>query len=87
MAHKSRRTWRKGFKPPVGEVYVRAENPRGELAVYMVSQGEDKAYRARCRGPSFSNIAVVTEASLGLLIADLVAIIGSMDIVLGEVDR
>jgi NADH-quinone oxidoreductase subunit D len=77
----------KGFKPPVGEVYVRAENPRGELAIYMIARGEDKAYRARCRGPSFSNIAVITEASRGLLIADLVALIGSLDIVLGEVDR
>jgi NADH-quinone oxidoreductase subunit D len=77
----------KGFKPPVGEVYVRGENPRGELAIYMIARGEDKAYRARCRGPSFSNIASITEASRGLLIADLVAVIGSMDIVLGEVDR
>ena len=47
----------KAFKPPPGEVYVRGENPRGELAVYMISQGQDKAYRARVRGPSFSNIA------------------------------
>ncbi len=77
----------KGFKPPVGEVYVRGENPRGELAVYMIAQGEDKAYRARARGPSFSNIAVVTEVAKGALIADLVALIGSLDIVLGEVDR
>jgi NADH-quinone oxidoreductase subunit D len=77
----------KTFKPPPGEVYVRAENPRGELALYLVSEGQDKAYRARCRGPSFSNIAVITEVSPGLMIADLVALIGSLDIVLGEVDR
>jgi NADH-quinone oxidoreductase subunit D len=77
----------KTFKPPPGEVYVRAENPRGELALYLVSAGQDKAYRARCRGPSFSNIAVITEVSPGLMIADLVALIGSLDIVLGEVDR
>jgi NADH-quinone oxidoreductase subunit D len=77
----------RGFKPPPGEVYVRGENPRGELAVYMIAQGEEKAYRARCRGPSFSNIGVVTEVSKGTLIADLVALIGSLDIVLGEVDR
>jgi NADH-quinone oxidoreductase subunit D len=77
----------KGFKPPVGEVYVRGENPRGELATYMVSQGADTAYRIRCRGPSFSNIASITEISRGMLLADLVALIGSMDIVLGEVDR
>ena len=77
----------RGFKPPVGEVYVRGENPRGELAVYMVSEGKDRAYRCRCRGPSFSNIAVITEVSEGALLADLVALIGSLDIVLGEVDR
>jgi NADH-quinone oxidoreductase subunit D len=77
----------KGFKPPVGEVYVRGENPRGELAVYMIASGKDKAYRVRCRGPSFSNIAVITEVARGVLLADLVALIGSLDIVLGEVDR
>ena len=78
----------KGFKPPAGEVYVRGENPRGELACYMISAGRsDKAYRARCRGPSFSNIAAITEVAEGLLIADLVSLIGSLDIVLGEVDR
>jgi NADH-quinone oxidoreductase subunit D len=77
----------KGFKPPKGEVYVRVENPRGELAYYVVSDGGDKAYRMRCRGPSFSNIAVITEVARGVLVADLVALMGSMDIVLGEVDR
>jgi NADH-quinone oxidoreductase subunit D len=77
----------RGFKPKPGEVYVRGENPRGELATYMVSQGKDVAYRIRCRGPSFSNIAVITEVAEGVLLADLVALIGSMDIVLGEVDR
>ena len=53
----------------------------------MVTQGDDKAWRARCRGPSFSNIAVITETAQGTLLADLVAAIGSLDIVLGEVDR
>jgi NADH-quinone oxidoreductase subunit D len=77
----------RGLKPAPAEVYVRGENPRGELAVYMVANGEDKAWRARCRGPSFSNIAVITETAEGVLLADLVALIGSMDIVLGEVDR
>jgi NADH-quinone oxidoreductase subunit D len=77
----------KGFKPPKGEVYVRVENPRGELAYYVVSEGGDKAWRMRCRGPSFSNIAVITEVARGSLVADLVALMGSMDIVLGEVDR
>jgi len=77
----------KSFRPAAGEVYVRGENPRGELACYFVSEGKDTAYRCRCRGPSYSNIAVITEVAEGVLIADLVALIGSMDIVLGEVDR
>jgi len=77
----------KSFKAPAGEVYVRAENPRGELAAYMVSDGKPNAYRVRCRGPSFSNIAVITEVAQGVLIGDLVSLIGSLDIVLGEVDR
>jgi NADH-quinone oxidoreductase subunit D len=77
----------KGFRPPAGEVYVRGENPRGELATYMISAGKTEAYRIRCRGPSFSNIACITEVAEGMLIADLVALIGSLDIVLGEVDR
>ncbi len=77
----------RALKPPEGQVYVRGENPRGELAVYLVSRGKDRAWRARCRGPSFSNIAVITEVAEGELLADLVALIGSMDIVLGEVDR
>ncbi len=77
----------KGFRPPPGEVYVRGENPRGELACYFVSEGKDTAYRCRCRGPSFSNIAVIAEVAEGVLVADLVALIGSLDIVLGEVDR
>ena len=77
----------KSFKPKTGEVYVRGENPRGELAIYMISEGKDRAYRIRCRGPSFSNIAVITEVCEGMLLGDLVALIGSLDIVLGEVDR
>lgn len=77
----------KTFKPPKGEVFVRVENPRGELAYYAVSEGAEKPWRMRCRGPSFSNIAVVTEIAPGTLIADLVALMGSLDIVLGEVDR
>ncbi len=77
----------KGFRPKDAEVYFRAENPRGELAVYMIGAGKPEAYRIRCRGPSFSNIACITEVAEGMLIADLVALIGSLDIVLGEVDR
>lgn len=73
--------------PKGSEVYVRSENPRGELAFYIVSDGGKGPYRMKIRGPSFVNIAVLPEISRGYLIADLVAIIGSIDIVLGEVDR
>ncbi len=73
--------------PKGAEVYVRSENPRGELAFYIVSDGGTGPYRCKIRGPSFCNIAVLPEICRGYLIADLVAIIGSIDIVLGEVDR
>ena len=66
---------------------MRGENPRGELAFYLVSDGGNQPYRCKIRGPGFSNIALLPEISRGYLIADLVAIIGSIDIVLGEVDR
>ncbi len=76
------------IRAPKGkEAYVRSENPRGELAFYMVSDGGTGPYRCKIRGPGFCNIAVLAEISRGYLIADLVAIIGSIDIVLGEVDR
>jgi NADH-quinone oxidoreductase subunit D len=75
------------LKPAPGEVYFRSENPRGELAIYLQSNGTQNPWRLRVRGPSFCNIAVLPEISRGHLLADLVAIIGSIDIVLGEVDR
>jgi NADH-quinone oxidoreductase subunit D len=75
------------IKPPPGEIYFRAENPRGELGFYIVSIGEKKPYRCRVRGPSFCSLSVLNEISRECLIADIVAIIGSIDIVLGEVDR
>jgi NADH-quinone oxidoreductase subunit D len=73
--------------PRGAEVYVRSENPRGELAYYLVSTGETTPWRCKIRGPAFCNIAALPEVTRGYLIADLVAIIGSIDIVLGEVDR
>jgi NADH-quinone oxidoreductase subunit D len=77
----------RGWKAPAGESYVATEAPRGELSIYFVSDGGKFPYRVKTRGPSFYNIAVLEEASRGLLIGDLVALIGSVDIVLGEVDR
>jgi len=74
-------------KLPYGEIYFRAENPRGELGFYIISTGDKKPYRFRVRGPSFCNLSVMNEISKDSLIADIVAVVGSIDIVLGEVDR
>ncbi len=76
-----------GIKPPPGEVYFGHENPKGELGYYVVSDGEAHPYRLRVRGPSFVNIFATDTMARGEYLADLVAIIGSIDIVLGEVDR
>lgn len=72
---------------PVGEVYVPCENPRGELGYYIVSSGGSKALRIKARGPSFCNLSITHEVCQEVLLADVVAIVGSIDIVLGEVDR
>ena len=78
----------KKIRPKAGELYFRAENPRGELGYYIVADGvSDIPKRCKARAPSFSNLSVLPEISRGVLIADLVAIIGSLDIVLGEIDR
>ena len=69
------------------EVYFCVENPRGELGYYIVSDGKANPYRVRARGPSFNNLSILTDISKGSMVADLCAIIGSIDIVLGEVDR
>jgi len=69
------------------EAYGVVENPRGELGYYLVSDGKPNPYRVRARGPSFNNLSILREISKGTMVADLVAIIGSVDIVLGEVDR
>lgn len=75
-------------RPKAQEFYVRAENPKGELGFYFICDGKrDIPTRVKARAPSFSNLSVITEISRGVLIADLVAILGSIDIVLGEVDR
>jgi NADH-quinone oxidoreductase subunit D len=72
---------------PKGEVYVPTENPRGELGFYLVSNGQPTAYRCKARGPSFCNLSVTNEICRDILVADVIAVIGSIDIVLGEVDR
>ena len=76
-----------GFKVPEGEVYVAIETPRGELGYYIVSDGSSRPYRVKIRTPSFINLEALETLAKGRLIADIVAIIGSIDIVLGEVDK
>jgi NADH-quinone oxidoreductase subunit D len=76
-----------GFKVPEGEVYVAVESPRGELGCYLVSDGGPKPYRLHIRGPSFVNLQTLPTMMRGGLIADAVAVISSVDPVMGEVDR
>ena len=75
------------LKVPTGEAYVRAENPKGEMGYYIVSQGGRMPYRVKIRSASFSNLSVLPWVLSGALIPDLVAIMGSLDFVLGDVDR
>jgi NADH-quinone oxidoreductase subunit D len=79
--------WTEGFEAPKGAVYLAVESPRGELGVYLESDGGPKPYRIHWRTPSFDNLQSIPLQSKGVLVADLVAIIGSVDIVLGDVDR
>lgn len=72
---------------PAGEVYVRTENPRGEYGVYLVSKGGNKPYRLKMRSPCFCHISALREMTIGEYVSDAVAIIGSLDLVMGEVDR
>jgi NADH-quinone oxidoreductase subunit D len=79
--------WTEGFNPPKGSVYVGVESPRGELGVYLESDGGPKPYRVHMRTPSFTNMQILPYLAKGHLVADLVALIGTVDIVLGDVDR
>jgi NADH-quinone oxidoreductase subunit D len=79
--------WTEGFNAPRGAIYNAVESPRGELGVYLVSDGGPKPYRIHWRTPSFDNLQALPFMAKGVLVADLVAIIGSVDIVLGDVDR
>ncbi len=76
-----------GFTVPVGEVYQSIESARGELGYYVVSNGAERPWRVRVRAPSYVNLSALPEMVEGSLIADVVAVIGSIDIVLGDVDR
>ncbi|HWQ15673.1 MAG TPA: NADH-quinone oxidoreductase subunit D [Roseiflexaceae bacterium] len=77
----------KALRPPVGDAYARIESPKGELGFYLVSDGTDKPYRYKVRAPSFINLTPLADMCRGHKVADLVVILGSIDIVMGEVDR
>lgn len=77
----------KRIKPPAGEAYVVNEGPRGELGVYLVSDGTDTAARCRFKSPCFVNLQALPELARGHMVADIVALIGTLDIVLGCIDR
>ncbi|MDB5900027.1 MAG: nuoD, partial [Ramlibacter sp.] len=76
-----------GFRVPEGESYAAVEHPKGEFGIYIVSDGANKPYRLKIRAPGFSHLAALDEMGRGHMIADAVAIIGTMDIVFGEIDR
>ena len=76
-----------GYCPPAGEVYAAVEAPKGEFGIYLVSDGANKPYRVKIRAPGFAHLSAMDEMAKGHMIADVVAIIGTMDIVFGEVDR
>jgi NADH-quinone oxidoreductase subunit D len=77
----------KRIRPEAGEVYVRTETPKGEMGYYIVSDGTASPYRVKVKSPCFVNLSALPAISRGAMIADVVAILGSIDIVLGEIDR
>ena len=76
-----------GYTVPAGEAYAAVEHPKGEFGVYMVSDGANKPYRLKIRAPGFAHLAALDEMSRGHMLADVVAVIGTQDIVFGEIDR
>ena len=78
---------RRIVRPPAGDVFIRTESPRGDLGVYIVSDGSDKPYRVKVRPPSFANLQALEYMLKDTYIADAVLVLGSIDIIMGEVDR
>ena len=76
-----------GMHVPAGEAYAAVEHPKGEFGIYLISDGANKPYRLKIRAPGFAHLSALDEMSRGHMIADVVAIIGTQDIVFGEVDR
>jgi NADH-quinone oxidoreductase subunit D len=76
-----------GMHVPEGEAYCAVEHPKGEFGIYLVSDGANKPYRLKIRAPGFAHMQAMDEMSRGHMIADVVALMGTMDIVFGEIDR
>ena len=76
-----------GFSIPVGETYASVEHPKGELGIYMVSDGANKPYRLKVRPAGFTHLSCLNELCRGHMLADVVTILSSLDIVFGEIDR
>ncbi|MGA0799492.1 MAG: NADH-quinone oxidoreductase subunit D, partial [Steroidobacteraceae bacterium] len=76
-----------GYCVPEGETYAAVEAPKGEFGIYLVSDGANKPYRLKCRAPGFPHLASLEEMVKGHMLADVVAVIGTQDIVFGEIDR
>ena len=76
-----------GYSVPEGEAYAAVEHPKGEFGIYLVSDGANKPYRLKIRAPGFAHLSAMNEMAQGHMLADVVAIIGTQDIVFGEIDR
>ena len=76
-----------GYCVPAGETYAAVEAPKGEFGIYLVSDGANKPYRLKCRAPGFAHLSALEEMVEGHMLADVVAVIGTQDIVFGEIDR
>jgi NADH-quinone oxidoreductase subunit D len=76
-----------GMHVPEGEAYAAVEHPKGEFGVYFISDGANKPYRMKLRSPSFAHLSAMSELASGHMLADAVAIIGTIDIVFGDIDR
>ena len=76
-----------GYRAPAGDVYMSVEGTKGELGYYLVSDGSEKPWRFRVRPPCFVNLQAIEKMIVGRMVADVIAVIGSLDIVLGEIDR
>jgi NADH-quinone oxidoreductase subunit D len=76
-----------GFHVPAGEVYAAVEHPKGEFGIFLISDGANKPYRLKIRAPGFPHLASLDEMTRGHMIADVVAVIGTQDIVFGDIDR